>query len=208
MFKYFPTPMDWIMFMMVGPSMTTFSASPLDDDVALAPSESDTYSKQRPRRNPLRAGTASAAVETRRLPSAPRLLDDRRKTPTETLDGDESNSVTARGMPKTHSDNNRSKVTITYASEDCTLSFTGDASGSYVATCCKMKSIKLVADVGSSAGTTAVVSGVPSSPIGGGGMGGGGTAIRSNISLVASPSPRVRKTPNAPAAPVAPMVAR
>mmetsp|Transcript_36879 Transcript_36879/g.78646 ORF Transcript_36879/g.78646 Transcript_36879/m.78646 type:complete len:238 (+) Transcript_36879:1139-1852(+) len=115
MFRYFPTPMDWIMFMMVEPSMTTSSmldVSPLLADerpfppLAL-PSESDMYSRHRPRRSPLRAGTATTASA-----DAARFFE-RSNTPRATLDGDDRTSITARGISMTHSESNLSSVTVT-----------------------------------------------------------------------------------------------
>ena len=71
------------------------------------------YSKHSPNRSPHRADTASELL-------SPTFFD-RSNTPTDTLEGDESTSMTARGMPITHSESSFSRTMVIYAEEACKL---------------------------------------------------------------------------------------
>ena len=114
MLRYFPTPMDCTIFIMVSLVQAIFTMSGtvlVDNDVPAPSSRSNMYSKHRPNKRPHRADTASEL-------SSPTFFD-RTKTPTDTLEGDESTSITARGIPITHSERSISRTMVTYATEAC-----------------------------------------------------------------------------------------
>ena len=95
-----PTPIDEITFTIVSAVQAPVSFPSLCDESDLVFSLE--HSRHKPRSRPLNAGTALAA-DNSDLPLATLV---RTSTPSETLEGDDKTSDTARGMPIIHSERN------------------------------------------------------------------------------------------------------